>query len=160
VKETVMQWEPLGDQILVRPLVSPDRTAGGLFVPDESRERPQRGVVVAVGAGAPAELTGQLRPVSVTLGDLVAFGKYAGVEHDFNGQRVLLMRDQEALARVPEGGYTLVEHTDPRGQVTAHLTGETCEQCPVPARADLSAERAKLLGEMGQAAVAASEAAS
>jgi chaperonin GroES len=150
-----MQWQPLGDQILVRPLVSADRTSGGLVIPDEARERPQRGVVLAVGDGAPAELTGERRPVGVRVGDLVMFGQYAGVSHAIDGQPVLLMRDQEALARVEAGGFALVEHTDPRGQVLAHLEGETCDQCP---RADLSAERAKLLADMGQAAVAESEA--
>jgi chaperonin GroES len=127
----VLGWRPKGDQLLVRPLITADRTDGGLFIPDEARERPQRGIVLAVGPGLAAELTGQLVAPQSQVGDLVLFGKYAGMTEDLgDGQEVIIMRDQEALAAKPAGSFTLVEHVDARGRRHIHEEGMACEHCP------------------------------
>jgi chaperonin GroES len=121
-------WQPKHDQLIVRPLTPADRTASGLLViPEEGRERPQSGIVIAAGPGMVAAQTGVLVPVSSQVGDLVAFGKYAGSEFDVDGKRVLVMRDLEAILRKPAGSYELVEHEDGK---YAHEAGFICDHCP------------------------------
>jgi chaperonin GroES len=135
---TVGGWQARGDQLLVRPLLTADRTHGGLFIPDDARERPQKGVVLAVGPGLASELSGNITPCQSNVGDLVLFGKYAGMAEDLGDEQVIIMRDQEALCAKPAGSYTLVEHIDGRGRPVFHEEGLTCEHCP---GVDLSALR-------------------
>lgn len=137
-------WQPLADQIIVRPLIAADRTAGGLFLAETHRERPQHGVVVAAGPGAYEG--GQFTPTTVSAGDLVAFGKYAGVEFEVDGQPVLLMRDREALARKLPGTFELVEH-EVSSRTVVHEAGHTCEHCPREKNPYLEEERRRLVSE-------------
>lgn len=135
-------WEPKHDQIIVRPLTPADRSASGLLVlPEEGRERPQTGVVLAIGPGIHAADTGALVEVTSRVGDLVAFGKYAGAEFDVDGRRVLVMRDLEAILRKPASAFELVEHEDGK---YAHEAGYLCDHCP---SASLDAERERLRRE-------------
>lgn len=135
-------WQPQHDQILVRPLTPADRTTGGVIViPDAARERPQQGIVVAVGPGKVTELTAALVPCSAQVGDLIAFGKYAGMDFDIDGKLVLIMRDVEALIRRPAGTFTLVEHEDGK---YAHVEGYLCEHCPKVVSELIEAERERL----------------
>jgi chaperonin GroES len=135
-------WEPQHDQLLVRPLTPADRTAGGvLIIPDAARERPHQGVVIAVGPGAIATLNGTTIPVGSKPGDLVAFGKYAGMDFDIDGKLVLIMRDVEALIRRPAGSFALVEHEDGK---YAHVAGYVCEHCPKVVSELIEQERARL----------------
>jgi chaperonin GroES len=141
-------WQPLHDQILVRPLLSADRTASGLIIPDDTRERPQSGVVLAVGPGALTEM-GVLAAVIVQVGDLVAFGKFAGVTFAIDGEDVLLMREREALARKLDGTFELVAHTITVGvkeRVVYHEVDGRCEHCPeAPKSAFLEEARHELV---------------
>lgn len=132
-------WQPRGDQILVRALLTADRTQGGLFIPDDARERPQKGVVLAVGPGLASELSGQQIPPQSRIGDLVLFGKFAGMTEDLDGEQIIIMRDQEAVCAKPEGSYSLTEHADAKGRQVFHEEGLTCEFCP---GVDLDALRA------------------
>lgn len=145
-----MSWLPLADQILVRPLIAADRTASGLLIPDANREKPQLGVVVRVNELGWRE-DGSYKLPDVQVGELVAFGKYAGVAFDLDGEDVLLMREREALARRPVASFTLVTHTVTHGIATrevCHLAGGRCEHCPEePKSALLEEERARLLSE-------------
>lgn len=140
--EPLSTWQPQHDQLIVRPLTPADRTAGGiLLIPDAARDRPQQGVVLAVGPGAVTQFTGlTLRP-NAEVGDLVAFGKYAGMEFDIDGKVVLIMRDVEALIRRPAGTFTLVEHEDGK---YAHVEGYVCEHCPKVVSELIEQERARL----------------
>lgn len=137
-------WEPVGDQILVRPLIAADRTASGLLLPEQNRERPQTGIVMAIGPSI-------TRAISV--GDLVAFGKYAGMTFQVDGEDVLLMRDLEALARKTVGAYELCEHEIEVGVGTRrvfHELSDRCEHCPSDPPSELIArERARLAGADG-----------
>jgi chaperonin GroES len=136
-------WHPLGDQILVRPLIAADRTASGLYLPDQHRERPQSGVVLALGPRVPPG-------GSLDVGDLVAYGKFAGVTFTLDtGEDVLLMRETEILARKVAGEYALTEHTVTVGlapRTVAHEAGSRCEHCPEEPKSEVIAEeRARLV---------------
>lgn len=137
-----MSWQPLADQILVRPLIAADRTASGLLIPDAGREKPQTGIVIAVGPGDLNGWANQIAP-----GDLVAFGKYAGVSFDLDGQDVLLMREREALAKQAAGSFRLVEHEVAHGITTrtvAHEASGRCEHC-AEEKADFESFRNRML---------------
>jgi chaperonin GroES len=77
-------------------------TAGGLFIPDSAKEKPQEGQVVAVGNGKKTE-EGKTIPLDVKAGDRILFGKYSGSDIKLDGQEYLIMREDEVLA-VLEGG--------------------------------------------------------
>jgi chaperonin GroES len=144
------RWTPRGDILLVLPLVAADRTAGGLVIPDAHRERPQTGLVLAVGPGLHAPDTGALVPVLSQVGDLVTFGAYAGSSFEIDGTPCLLMRDMETMAAKAPGTYALVQHGSDGRQI--HEAGLTCEACPLPAPSRyLAEERARLVAEKGEA---------
>ncbi len=83
---------PLHDRVIVKPAAAETKTAGGIIIPDTAKEKPQRGTVVAVGAGKKDE------PMTVKTGDTVLYGKYAGTEITVDGQDVLIMRESDILA--------------------------------------------------------------
>lgn len=108
---------PLGDRLKVLALLAPDVTKGGIVIPDaaEVRQRPQHGVVLEVGRGRTLE-SGAVVPLECEPGDVVAFGKYAGiVVFDAElGLDVLLMREDEALGRQKRGELPAALPGDPR----------------------------------------------
>lgn len=85
---------PLHDRVIVKPAAAETKTAGGIIIPDSAKEKPQRGVVIAVGAGKKDE------PMTVKSGNTVLYGKYAGTEITVDGQDVLIMRESDILAIV------------------------------------------------------------
>lgn len=86
--------KPLADRVIVEPAAAEERTAGGLIIPDTAKEKPQRGKVLAVGTGKPDE------PMTVKIGDLVLYGKYAGTEISVEGKDYLIMREADIFAIV------------------------------------------------------------
>lgn len=94
-----MGLRPLHDRIIVERLNEEEKTAGGLFIPDAAREKPQRGKVVAVGKGKIQE-DGKVRALDVKAGDTVLFGKYAGTEVKIDNNERLIMREDDILAVV------------------------------------------------------------
>ena len=86
--------KPLADRVLVEPAAAEEKTAGGIIIPDTAKEKPQRGVVVAVGNGKPEE------PMTVKVGDKVLYGKYSGSELSLEGNDYLIMRESDILAIV------------------------------------------------------------
>src|SRR5229473_2784884 len=96
-----MKIRPLYDRIVVKRIEeTADKTAGGLFIPDSAKEKPQHGEVIAVGEG---KLTpeGKLLPIKVKVGDKVLFGRYAGNEvPKMFGDEYVLIRDEEIQAVV------------------------------------------------------------
>ena len=94
-------YKPLGNRVLIKPIVPKVVTVGGLHIPDQAQERPVEGVIVAVGRGTPM-YDGTILPVEVSLGDTVVF-EYAGVELvNVNGEAHLLMRESSIVAIVTE----------------------------------------------------------
>ncbi len=87
---------PLHDRILVRRMAEEDKTAGGLFIPDTAKEKPQKGEVVAAGKGRVTE-DGKTLPLEVKAGDKVLFGKYSGTELKLDGGEYLMMREEDIL---------------------------------------------------------------
>jgi len=90
---------PLHDRIIVERVTEDEKTAGGLYIPETAKEKPQRGKVVAVGNGKVLE-DGSLRALEVKEGDVVLFGKYSGTEVkiDNSGDTHLIMREDDVLA--------------------------------------------------------------
>ncbi|WP_448529787.1 co-chaperone GroES [Raineya sp.] len=83
---------PLADRVLVEPAEAETKTASGIIIPDNAKEKPQRGVVVAVGKGKKDE------PMTVKEGDTVLYGKYAGTEITVDGKEYLIMRESDIFA--------------------------------------------------------------
>ena len=90
---------PLDDRIVVEPLDAEDTTAGGIVLPDSSREKPQRGTVLAVGPGKLLD-NGDRGAVAVGVGDEVIFGKYGGTDIEVDGTEVKILRESDILAKV------------------------------------------------------------
>ncbi|MDR0510249.1 MAG: co-chaperone GroES [Rikenellaceae bacterium] len=87
-----MKIKPLSDRVLIQPDAAEEKTAGGLYIPDTAKEKPLAGSVVAVGPGT-AEVKMELKA-----GDKVLYGKYAGTEITVEGEKYLIMRQEDVLA--------------------------------------------------------------
>ena len=87
---------PLQERLIVRRLDSEEKTAGGLYIPDSAKEKPQQGEVVAVGKGKVKE-DGTVIPMDIKKGDKILFGKYSGTEIKLDGEELLIMREDEVL---------------------------------------------------------------
>lgn len=87
---------PLHDRLLIQRLAEEEKTAGGLFIPDTAKEKPQQGKVIAVGNGRVAE-DGKVRPLEVRAGDKVLFSKYSGTELKLDGKEYLMIREDDVL---------------------------------------------------------------
>jgi chaperonin GroES len=97
-----MKVRPLGDRIVVRRQEGSEKTAGGILLPDSAKEKPQKGKVLAVGAGRLLK-DGSRQGVQVKVGDNVLFTAWAGDEYkDGQGGNILLMREEDILAVVDE----------------------------------------------------------
>src|SRR6185369_4564932 len=92
-----MKLRPLQDRILVKRVEEETKTAGGLYIPETAKEKPQRGEIVAVGNGKKTE-EGKVLPLDVKVGDTVLFGKYAGTEVKVDNEEYLMMREDDLLA--------------------------------------------------------------
>ncbi|WP_033960923.1 co-chaperone GroES [Psychroserpens jangbogonensis] len=86
--------KPLADRVLIEPVQAETKTASGIIIPDNAKEKPQQGKVVAVGKGTTDE------PMTVKTGDTVLYGKYAGTELKLEGKDYLIMRESDILAIV------------------------------------------------------------
>ena len=94
-----MSFRPLHDCVLVRRIDADEKTAGGIIIPDTAKEKPQRGEIIAVGAGARTE-EGKLVPLDVKVGDEVLFGKWSGTEVKIDGEDLLIMKESDILGVV------------------------------------------------------------
>ncbi len=84
--------KPLADRVLIEPAAAETKTASGLIIPDNAKEKPQKGTVVAAGNGTKEE------PLTVKVGDTVLYGKYAGTELKHEGSDYLIMRESDIFA--------------------------------------------------------------
>lgn len=104
---------PLADRVIVEPAEAADMTESGLHVPDIAKEKPQEGVVVAVGPGALLDIartckfvatSGAARkPMELKVGERVLYGKYSGTEVEVEGKPLLILRESDVLAVAEEG---------------------------------------------------------
>lgn len=88
---------PLGERVIVKPSPSEEKTAGGLYIPETAKEKPQKGEVIAVGPGRKAD-DGQRLPMEVKVGDKVLYGKYSGTEMKVDGKTYLIIKESDILA--------------------------------------------------------------
>ena len=86
--------QPLGDRVLVKPAAAEEKTVGGIIIPDSAKEKPLRGEVLAVGNGTKDE------EMVLKAGDQVLYGKYAGTELELDGEKYLIMRQADVLAKI------------------------------------------------------------
>lgn len=97
-----MKVRPLGDRIVVRRQEASEKTAGGILLPDAAKDKPQKGKILAVGAGKMMK-DGTRKGVQVKVGDTVLFTNWAGDEYkDGQGGNILLMREDDILAVIDE----------------------------------------------------------
>ncbi|MDD2413208.1 MAG: co-chaperone GroES [Bacteroidales bacterium] len=89
---TKLSIKPLADRIVLEPAPVEQKTSGGIIIPDTAKEKPQKGTVLAVGPGKKDE------PVTLKVGDLVLYGKYAGTEINVDGKDLLIMRESDIYA--------------------------------------------------------------
>ncbi len=93
-----MNFQPLGDRVIIKPLEPENKTKGGIVLPDTVKEKPQEGKVVAVGKGKTLE-NGTVQKMDVKVGDVVLYGKYSGTEVTTKeGEELLIVREEDILA--------------------------------------------------------------
>lgn len=91
-----MQVRPLQDRVLVERLEEETKTAGGIIIPDNNKEKPAQGKIISVGQGYMLD-DGSYRALEVKAGDTVIFGKYAGTEVKVEGKDYLIMKQDDIL---------------------------------------------------------------
>lgn len=95
--KTKVSFKPLGNRIVIEPLEGEEQlSSGGIFIPDTAKEKPQDGVIVAVGPGRLTD-EGNRVPMEVAVGDTVVYSKYAGTEYKEDGIEYLILREDDIL---------------------------------------------------------------
>ena len=97
-----MKLNPLHDRVVVRRIEADTQTSSGIIIPDNAAEKPDQGTVLAVGAGRRTE-AGTIVPMSLTVNDIVLFGKYAGQTVTIKGEEVLILKEEEIYAIIEQG---------------------------------------------------------
>lgn len=91
-----MAFKPLHDRVLVERVESDEKTAGGLIIPDNAKEKPAEGIVIAVGAGAKDD-DGERIAMDVKEGDKILFGKWSGTEVTLDGKELIIMKESDIM---------------------------------------------------------------
>jgi chaperonin GroES len=95
----VSSFKPLGDRLLVKVSQAEEKSAGGIFLPDTAKEKPQVGEVVSVGSGKVSD-DGSRQPIDIEVGVKVLYSKYAGTDLKIGDEEYVLLREQDILAIV------------------------------------------------------------
>jgi len=93
-----MKVKPLSDRVVIEPLDPETKTSGGIIIPDNAKEKPQEGKIVAVGSGKYEE--GKKIEMELKVGDKVLYGKYSGTEITVEGKEYLIIRESDVLAKI------------------------------------------------------------
>lgn len=93
------QIKPLDDRIVVTRTEAEEKTAGGILLPENAKEKPTQGKVLAVGPGKLLDDGSRAKP-DVATGDIILFGKYSGTEITVDGVEVIILRESDILAKV------------------------------------------------------------
>jgi chaperonin GroES len=91
-----MTVRPLHDRIIIKRVEEKESIKGGIIIPDSAKEKPQEGLVIAVGNGKKNE-DGKVFPLDVKAGDRILFGKYSGTEIKLDNEEYLILREEEVL---------------------------------------------------------------
>lgn len=94
--ETKVGIKPLGDRVVLEVVDDNEKTAGGIFIPESAKEKPQKGRILAVGPGRRND-KGELEPMNVKVGELVLFAKYGGTDVKFDGKEVKILSEKDIL---------------------------------------------------------------
>jgi len=98
--ETKVKFKPLGNRIVVQPIEGDEQvSSGGIYIPDTAKEKPQEGLIVAVGPGRLTD-EGKRIPVEVEVGDKVVYSKYAGTEYKEGATEYLVVREDDILFKL------------------------------------------------------------
>ncbi len=92
-----LNLKPLGARVVVEPVEQEEITAGGIVLPETAKEKPQKGVVLAVGPGERDD-NGKYIPMDLKVNDIVLFAKYSGTEIKMDGKKLLILRESDVLA--------------------------------------------------------------
>ena len=98
-----MNLRPLADRVVVKPLEREEVTKSGIVLPDTAKEKPQEGLIEAVGNGRLIEATGKREPIDLKVGDRVIYSKYAGNEVKIDEVDLLILSEKDILAVVANG---------------------------------------------------------
>lgn len=96
-----MKLRPLHDRVVIKRLEEERTSPGGIVIPDTAAEKPIRGEIIAVGNGKQLD-NGEIRPLDVTIGDKVLFGKFAGTEVKIGDEDLLVMREDDVMAVIED----------------------------------------------------------
>jgi len=92
-----MAIRPLGDKVVVKPAEAEEKSAGGIILPDNAKQKPQIGTVIAVGNGRVLD-NGERRSLAVKVGDSVVYSKYGGTEFKLDGETVMILGEDQIYA--------------------------------------------------------------
>jgi len=92
-------FKPLGNRVVIEPVEQDEITAGGIVLPETAKEKPQQGMILAIGPGARDE-DGKRIAMDVAVGDKVLYAKYSGTEVKLDGKKLLILREEDILAIV------------------------------------------------------------
>ncbi len=92
---------PIADRVVVKPASKEEVSKGGIIIPDTAKEKPQEGVIIAVGSGKLLD-NGERSAMELKVGDKVLFAKYGGTEFKYDGDDLLVLRESDVLAVLPE----------------------------------------------------------
>jgi chaperonin GroES len=91
-----MNFKPLQDRVAIKPVLTEEKTTGGIIIPDTAKEKPMQGEVIAVGSGA-RDQNGKIIPLEVKLGDIVVYAKWGGSEVKVNGDNIIVMKESDII---------------------------------------------------------------
>ncbi len=94
-----LKLKPLGSRVVIEPVEQEEITAGGIVLPETAKEKPQKGTVLAIGAGDRND-KGERIEMDVKVGDVILFAKYSGTEIKLDGKKLLILRESDILAIV------------------------------------------------------------
>ncbi len=94
---TKIDIKPLGDRVVVEAVEQAPKSAGGVILPDTAKEKPQEGVILAVGPGRKTD-KGEVVPIELKVGDKVIYSKYSGSEIKLDGNEYLIISEKDVLA--------------------------------------------------------------
>jgi chaperonin GroES len=98
-----MKFRPLHDRVVIRRAQGELKSKGGIIIPDNAKEKPQEGEVIAVGPGSRDE-SGKLIPLDVKAGDMILFGKWSGTEVKIDGEELLIVKEADIMGIVEQTG--------------------------------------------------------
>jgi chaperonin GroES len=101
VASVASKIRPIGDRVVVKPSTKEEVSKGGIIIPDTAKEKPQEGIIIAVGSGKLLD-NGDRSAMELKTGDKVLYAKYGGTEFKFDGEDLLVLRESDILAVLSE----------------------------------------------------------